>query len=274
MSFPLTLSRSSNRLPLTRSRSKFVPESIATLEDRKLLTTVSASAGAYYVEVYTQSFSNGDIDLRANLYRNGNSVNLGIPVATTNRREINPAVTINDSGTFSVAYEDVLSSTDHDIKMRVYSSLGSNLYNNTVDTSSKIETSPSISMNSFGRIVVSYTQNFSSTDLDVKASEYYPSGASYFKTPFTVANSNHNEFDSSVRVSPEGNWAVSYTYRYSSTDLDAKVFVHKTSGSSTTYTVANSSSSEDATRVTSFSGSQLVVQYRKNGLYYSKTLSV
>src|SRR5262249_44485089 len=148
-----------------------------------------------------------------------------IPVATSSRKELNPSVSVNSNGRFAVVWEDVLSSSDTDIKLRVYNASGSAITSAmTVDTSTKKQQDPDVDLNNFGRIVVAYTHVFSSSDLDVKAKMYVPSsssGTSYSTSTFTIANeSNRNEFDPFVYVASNGNWAVSYTRRFNSSDLD------------------------------------------------------
>src|SRR4051812_17822044 len=46
------------------SRRAFLPDPVSPLEDRKVLSTVSAAAGSYTVYAFTQSFSNGDVDVK------------------------------------------------------------------------------------------------------------------------------------------------------------------------------------------------------------------
>jgi hypothetical protein len=272
-----TLRRNLSPRNRVRSRRTFVPVAVSPLEERKVLSTVSAYAGNYSVSAFTKSYPSGDVDIYANLYSGNRLLRSNIVVANSLHVEQNPAVTINASGRFAVAYEDVLNSSDTDVKMKVFSPSGSNLYSSTVDTSKKVEYDPSVSMNGLGRIVVSYTQKYTSSDLDVKAKEYYPTnsaGSTYSTSMYTIASAGGNEFDSSVLVSPSGSWAVSYTSRFNTSDLDAKVFVHRYTGSTSKYDVATSTSNEDATAVTNYNGSSLQVSYRKNGLRYTKSLTV
>ena len=244
---------------------------VDALEGRQMLSTASASAGAYSVSVATRNFGATDVDLYATLFRNGSVVRSNIVVANTGRVENAPTVSINANGRFAVAYVDQVSSNDTDIKLRVFNASGVAINSSqTVDTSTKNEIDPNVSINGFGRIVVAYTRQFSSTDLDVKAVQYYPTnstGSAYSTSSFTVAaEANRNEFDPYVTVAENGDWAVAYTRRFSTTDLDVNVFVHRTGGSSVTKTVVNSSSNEDAPVIESFTGSSTItVSYRLNG---------
>jgi hypothetical protein len=272
--------RSRGRAAGRRRLRRCAQLSVECLEGRKLLSTASASNGQFSVFVFSRTITSTDVDLFARVSRNGFTVRDNIPVATSSRVEDVPAVSINQNGRFAVAWEDRLSSSDTDIKLRVFNGSGFALTSAmTVDTSTKREFDPAVSLNDFGRIVVSYTQTFSSTDLDVRAKQYFPSsstGTSYTTTSFAIATeANRNEFDSSVLVAPNGDWAVSYTRRFSSTDLDAKVFVHRTSGTTVTKTVAASSSNEENSIIESFAGgSSITVSYLINGFRRRTTLSV
>jgi hypothetical protein len=266
--------------PSPKVRRTFVPSVQDKLEDRKLLSTASVSFGSYNVYVWTKTLSSGDVDILARLRKNGSVVRDNIVVANSTRVEQNPAVSVNSSGRFAVVWEDVLSSSDTDIKLRVFNSSGSALTSAmTVDPSTKKQQDADVDLNSFGRIVVAYTHVFSSSDLDVKAKQYIPTsstGKTYSSTAYTVAaESSRNEFDPYVIVASNGNWAVSYTRRFNANDLDAKAYVRKTSGSSSTYNVANSTSNEDSTSIVSYEGgSSLRVSYRKNGQRFTKSLTV
>ncbi len=249
------------------------------LEGRQLLTSFTVTNGSYSVYLWTRDYSS-DRDIYARISRNGRVVRNNIAVATSTRWEGAPSLSLNANGRFVVAWEDRLNSSDTDVKVRVFGPNGSALTSAmTVNTSRKREFDPEVSINDFGRFVVAYTQQYSSSDLDVRAREYYPSngaGSSYRSTDHAVANAaNRNEFDPEVRVNANGNWAVSYTRRYNAFDVDAKVYVRRTNGSSGTYNVANSSSNEDATNVNSYVGNTLKVSYRKaGGSRYVRTLRV
>lgn len=264
----------------TRDRRALKPAvTDSTLEERKLLTSFTVSNGAYSVRVWTHDYSSSDRDIRARISQNGRVVRDNIVVANSTRYEDAPSVSLNANGRFVVAWEDKLSSSNTDVKIRVFGPNGSALTSAmTVNTSSKREYDPEVAINGAGRIVVAYTQRYSSSDLDVRARQYLPktsAGTSYNTTDYAIAaESGRNEFEPEVLVNSNGNWAVSYTRRYDSSDLDAKVYVRRTSGSSSTYNVASTSSNEDRTVVESYSGSTLKVSYRKGGSRSTRTLTV
>src|SRR5829696_3792871 len=97
------------------AKRAFIPSVQTQLEDRKLLSTASASAGVYNAFVFTKTLSSGDIDVYARIRKNGVIVRDNIPVAISTRQEQNPAVAINTNGRFAVVWEDTLSSSDIDI---------------------------------------------------------------------------------------------------------------------------------------------------------------
>ncbi len=251
-----------------------------TLESRKLLSTATARAGAYEVTVSTRNIGSRDVDVYASLRRNGVLVKNNIPVATSSRVEEDPVVSINANGRFAVAWKDELSSSDSDIKLRVYNSAGNPLISAlTVNNSTRRESDPSVSINAAGRIVVAYTQRVTSSNLDVLAKQYLPSnsaGSSYSNTSFTVASdSARNEYDPNVKVAANGNWAVAYTRRFSSSDTDVFAFVRRTNGTTTRKVVVETSSIEDNAVVETYTGSSsLKVSYLRLGSRVSKTISV
>src|SRR3954469_12075221 len=75
-----------------------------SLEQRKVMSTASAVAGLYRVDVATEQFSPTDSDIYATLRYNGSVVRSHIPVASSVSNELDPAVSINSSGRFVVAY--------------------------------------------------------------------------------------------------------------------------------------------------------------------------
>ncbi len=251
-----------------------------TLEARKLLSTATARAGAYEVTVFTKTISSSDVDVYASLRRNGVLVKNNIPVATSSRVEEDPVVSINANGRFAVAWKDELSSSDSDIKLRVYNSAGNPLVNAlTVNASPRRETDPTVGINDAGRIVVAYSHQATSSNLDVLARQYLPStstGSSYSSTGFNVANdSGRNEFDPNVKVAANGNWAVAYTRRFDSRDKDVFAFVRRTDGTTTRKAVIETTSDEDNALVESYTGtSSLKVSYLRLGSRVSKTITV
>jgi len=91
---------------------------------------------------------------------------------------------------------------------------------------------------------------------------------------FTIASSTQNEFDPNVRVANGGNFAVSYTYQYSTADLDVKVGVVRNNALST-YTIANSTLNETNSIVESFNGtSSLTVSWLVSGTRQRRTLLI
>jgi hypothetical protein len=272
-------SRDAATTPVRARRALKPAVTDSTLEERKLLSTFTVNNGAYSVRVWTHDYSSSDRDIRARITKNGRVVRDNIIVANSTRYEDAPSVSLNANGRFVVSWEDRLGSSNTDVKIRVFGPNGSPFTSAmTVNNSTKREYDAEVAINSAGRIVVAYTQQYSSSDLDVRAREYYPTnsaGTSYRTTDVAIATeSNRNEFDPEVLVNSNGNWAVSYTRRYGSSDLDARAYVRRTNGSSSTYTVANTTGNEDSTIVESYSGSTLKVSYRKGSSRYSRTLTV
>jgi hypothetical protein len=253
------------------------------LEQRRMMDASSAWVnGPWRVDAWQQWDSlTHDYDIKARVAYNG-AVVRNLTVASSLRDETSPSCSINANGVFAVAYEDQFSSSDTDTKLFIG---GDGYYTDTtyvVANTTRRESDPSVSINRNRDVVVSYTDQWSSTDLDVRAVKFTSVPAFYItsgpyvhnRTTYAVDTSSNNQFDSSARLNDNGNFAVAYTHRYSSTDLDIKAAVFR-GGVRTTTTIAASTANETSPYISYYDGSgTLTVYYTVNGLRKSVTKTV
>lgn len=272
-------SRKPSSHPASRvRRSRFRLMEFDSLEQRKVLSTASSSSGLYRVDVWTEQYTPTDSDIYARVSYNGLVVNGRVAVAIRTENEVAPSVSINSSGRFVVAYVRDATSTDSDVIARVFGGGGAALTGALkVADSSKNELDPSVDINGSGQFVVAYTLQYSTSDLDVMARQYTPpssSGASYATKSFTLASEVQDQFDPHVEVATNGNFAVSYTSRNSSADLDVKTTVFR-NGIRSRYTIASSTANETDSITTSFDGSgSMSVSYLMGGVRRTRSLAI
>lgn len=272
--------RPSRRGPAGSSARKARPRvgQVEGLEGRQLLSSVSARSGIWEVVVSTKEVGSSNTDLTARLFRNGVLVRSGITVTNSSADDDDPDVSINSKGRFVVAWERAASSSNSDIKYRVFNETGQSLTGvETVAGTSRDEDDPDVHINDDGRFVVAWRKQVSSSDTDVLARGFKPtssSGASYSTQSFTVADEDDKEYDPSVFFARNGAFAVSYTRRRAKTGPDVRLAVYKSSTPSR-FVVADSTAEETSSTIASFNGTNSVtVQYKKNGSSRSRTLSV
>lgn len=252
---------------------------VATTTHNEYDPDVDINYWGQFVVGYEYQYSSSDMDIYArsfNIYGTPQSGTLH--VASSGHNEWNPAVAINSSGRFVVANEYQYSSSDIDLQAHVYSLGGASLATLTVANTGRNEWDPDVDMNDAGRFVVAYDYQYSSTDIDVYARQFTPTnaaGTSYSMQSYTAASSTRNEFDPSVSVAWNGNFAVSYTYAYSSTDLDVYAVAFRGGVRSGPALVAVSTANETSSTVESYNGgSSLFVSYDLNGSRRGRNVSV
>jgi hypothetical protein len=155
-------------------------------------------------------------------------------------------------------------SASADITARAYDSRGRAISDVlTVANSPRPELDPAVSVNARGDFAVSYTYQYSSTDADVYVTEFTlnsigfssPPRYSYGAQGYAVAVSGRDEFDSSILLAENGNFAVSYTYQYSSNDSDIHAVTFSNGTRSRPAAVAQSYANESNSRVAWYDGS-------------------
>jgi hypothetical protein len=114
-----------------------------------------------------------------------------------------------------------------------------------VGSTTAADFSPTIAMNARGDFAVAYTHRYSSSDLDLYAQRFHANG-----TPaggdFAVAITTHNEYEPSAALDNFGNLMIAYTYDYSSTDKDIRVWTQQPTGAVNTFGLAVTGNNEHA----------------------------
>jgi hypothetical protein len=115
-----------------------------------------------------------------------------------------------------------VSADNTDIRAQIYNGSGSKVGGEIVVASSvRYELDPAVAVDLQGNFVVVWTDQVSSSNVDIKARRFSSSGAALGGS-FTVAGDSRNEWEPDVAKADNGDFVVSYTLDYSSTDKDVK----------------------------------------------------
>lgn len=205
-------------------------------------------AGGQSVMVWRHQFngSGTDTDIRGQRYDQfGNRLGGEFTIAANIFRESEPSVAVAANGSFVVVWtEDVNNSGNTNIvAQRFFANGVANGPRIQVATDTRREFDPSVAMDAAGNFVVSYTLQFSGTDLDVYARRYNAAGVSLGTT--VVAGSGLNEFSSSVARTADGRFAVAYQINNGATGADIQLRRYSAAGGLVgTHTIANSTRAE------------------------------
>lgn len=171
--------------------------------------TATASNGNSVV-VWTEVKGRSDRDVKAQRF-DAAGLKLGgeIVVASGRNPQHSPSVAVDAVGNFVVVWTHDWSPTDKDIHAARFSASGARIGGEfIVADTSRNEYDPSVAMAGNGDFVVSYTHQFSTNDLDVKARLYRASGA--LVRSFDVSASSRIEERSSVAAAADGRFAIAY----------------------------------------------------------------
>ena len=228
--------------------NKFVPSLGGQLEDRKLLATVTASAGSYTVIVSTITNPKNMFDgnIVATLKIGSKTIKSNIPVANSDSKyEDKPCVAINVSGKFVVAYTTrigIAATTKEDIELKVFNNKGLATYtDNKAANSPNLETVPLVGINSKGSAILAYTfRNDKGEGANAVQYDYLRFFSSYTKKNVTITDPRSpGVTPTSVGITPSGQWAVVYTeYYLPGSGVSAYVFKPSTS-TGKTYSVSD-----------------------------------
>ena len=229
--------------------NKFVPSLGGQLEDRKLLATVTASAGSYTVivsEINNRKVKS-DGNIVATLKFNSTTIKSNIPVAISDLKyESSPSVAINVSGQFVVAYH----ATDNGfvkhfpgIQLKVFNNKGIATYidDQVAKSSPDSVTNPVVGINSKGSAILAYTfRNDKGEGANAVQYDYLRFFSSYTKKNVTITDPRSpGVTPTSVGITPSGQWAVVYTeYYLPGSGVSAYVFKPSTS-TGKTYSVSD-----------------------------------
>jgi hypothetical protein len=139
----------------------------------------------------------------------GHKLGGAIVVAGSRSPENSPSVAMDARGNFAVTWTYDFSPTDSDVHAAFFSASGKRIGQEIrVAASPHNEFDPSIAMSANGNFVVSYTYQFNSHDLDVKAVMYRANGTVARK--MDVAVSTRVESQSHVAMAPDGRFAIAF----------------------------------------------------------------
>ena len=230
--------------------NKFVPSLGGQLEDRKLLATVTASAGSYTVivsEINNRKVKS-DGNIVATLKFNSTTIKSNIPVAISDLKyESSPSVAINVSGQFVVAYhakDNGFVKHFPGIQLKVFNNKGIATYidDQVAKSSPDSVTNPVVGINSKGNAILAYAStNEKGSNVQAVQYNYTTSGifSSYTKKNVTVVSMPWIVTPTSVGITPSGQWAVVYNENYSpGSGVSAYVFKPSTS-TGKTYSVSD-----------------------------------
>src|SRR5262245_41534584 len=170
----------------------------------------ASAANGISVAVWTDAFSNTDHDIRAQMFNaQGFSLGSEIIVENSGADAVLPSVAMDATGNWVATWQQTVNG-QKDIMARRFSSTGAPLGSAfAVANSTKNESDPDVARDASGNFVVSYTLQFSSTDLDIHARRFNSSGA--FLQDISVATSGSEDATrSSVAMSSNGKFDVAY----------------------------------------------------------------
>jgi hypothetical protein len=88
---------------------------------------------------------------------------------------------------------------------------------------------PTVAIDSHGNFVVAWVLDYDATDTDIHAARFYASG-SRNGAAFAVAQTPKREYDPSVGMDSVGNFVVSFTYQFTSSDSDIHAVLYHANG--------------------------------------------
>jgi hypothetical protein len=148
---------------------------------------------------------------------------------TTRNAQFNSDSATNAGGESVVVWTDTFSSTDHDIRAQRYNSFGGKLGPEIVVSFSSLdEDHAKVAIDGTGRFEVTWTQQVGN-DSNVVA-QRFDSNGNAIGGVIQVANSSQREYDPAIATDLLGDFVISYTHDFSSTDQDIAYKEYNSSG--------------------------------------------
>jgi hypothetical protein len=196
----------------------FLVNSKTSLKQYESATASSANGSS--VAVWTDQYSTSDTDIKAQLFDpSGNKVGGEIWVAYTSNNEHSPTVGMDSNGNFVVAWVEDVSGTNKDIYAARFTASGAYAGCTTVAASGLNEYDPSLAVAANGTFVVSYTQDTSATNQDVRAHLYTAYGAIICDLGVSTYSWLKESHSSAARAA-DGRFAIAYQADYGGGDID------------------------------------------------------
>ena len=147
------------------------------------------------------------------------SVDFRVPTVTNNNQNSSSNAASAD-GTYVCVWEHRFSESDVDIKAQLFNSNGSRRGSEIiVANTTRLETQPDVAMDDSGDWKVVWTEETAGSNYNIKVASFNSNGLRR-RSDFYVANTTKNEYNPSIAVSRLGDFVVSYTLDFSSSDQD------------------------------------------------------
>lgn len=165
---------------------------------------------------------------------------------TTAQRQYDSAISAAPDGRYVSVWTHQYSSTDTDIYAQRFNASGAKVGSEIrVATTSRKEFAPDVAMDSNGNFVVTWVDQVSSNNQDIKAQRFSSTGTKQ-GSAIAVAASAKNESNPSIAVDANGNFVVAWQLAFSSSDSDIRARRYFASGTpiASEFVVANSTWNE------------------------------
>nr|MCU0537751.1 hypothetical protein [Hydrococcus sp. Prado102] len=178
----------------------------ATSTGRVTSPEIATAANGDFVVVWSTPFSTNDTDIYLRRFNADGTPkdSFDRAVATSSLNQFDQTVAMAADGSFVVAWTEIDSTGDSDVYFQRYDSAG-NVLGSAVEVAAispgKEQLAPDIAMFDNGDFVVTWTEEFSATDLDVRMRGFRRDGTA-FTGDLGVATSSSNQSDASVDVRP------------------------------------------------------------------------
>lgn len=153
-----------------------------------------------------------------------------VPTTTANN-QFDSASASSATGNKVVVWTHRYSATDTDIYAQIYT-LGNIPVGNEIQVATlgnMNEGKAAVAIDESNNFIIVWQQATTATNFDIKAARYNGSGVKQGST-ITVAGESKSEYDPSVACDKFGNFCVSYTYKFSSSDYDIRLKKYNSSG--------------------------------------------
>ena len=190
----------------------------------------ASSVNGSSVVVWTDSFSNADHDIRAQLFNAaGAKVGPEIAVSLSTLDENSPAVAMDSHGNFVVSWTQIQPSGDTNVVAQRFSSAGSRqgaLIQ--VGAGTFKEHDSDVAMSAGGSFTVAYVRDTNNNNPDVFAKQYDAFGK--LLNVVNVAITSRAETSPSIAMTPDGRFDVAWEDAFSTNDHDIRMNTYAANG--------------------------------------------
>jgi hypothetical protein len=234
-----------------------VPVGVGTFKEYS--PSVAMDARGDFVVAYTRDTNNINPDVFAKRYDVNNTLTAVTAVAVSTFAESNASVAMSPDGRFDVAWEQTISTHDHDIYLTRFNASGGALGSVAVAVSSDLDRRPSVSMDNSANAVVAWQQQ-GGVSPSIKARRISAGGAA--GSPITIAVAGQTLSDTKVALKQGGG---GFVVVYNSLDGAGNVKVAEVSSSGTVTTFNVNGRGDPAVSINGF-GDYLVTYTSSDGV--------